>query len=115
MPLDGGSGSTLTRPRAVRPFITEPCDKVVEVAKHPKIAYARSVEREDGRAMPPNVPPRRLHVEQFAPVEPMKTDLRKDLIALFNQGKYVRRVMVKCCSYVVNVSNELLVPDKLRP
>jgi len=105
--LDGGSGLWRTR------CSFETCDEAVDVAQDPEISDQLSVEGEDRRAVPPDVPTGRIDVKKLASVIAMKSKLSEDLVPLFPEGKDVRRVAIERTGDELHIPDELLVADQL--
>jgi hypothetical protein len=61
----------------------------VDVSKNPKVSNEFTFEREDRRAMPPDVTTRWWDAEELLPMMTMKAELAKDLVALFNERQNV--------------------------
>src|SRR5947208_5988360 len=78
-PLDGRLGHLRTR-RSL-----ETRDEAMDIAQYPEISDQRSLEREDRRAVPPDMPSSGLHAEELFAVIAMEPELPEDLVSLFSK------------------------------
>ena len=67
-------------------------DEAMDVARYPKISHEFPVEREDRRAVPPDMLLSGLHAKELFAVIAMEPELPEDLVPLFSESKDVGRV-----------------------
>lgn len=92
----------------------KPADESVDVPQDPKVPDQPILESEDRGPIPPDVTTSRLDVEELALVIAMETQLSKNLIPLFREGKDIGRVVVERISNELHIAYELLMANQLR-